>query len=239
MEKIFLENSLVRTVSEGVDCTGLLPFFFPNYEQKDSIFYDKDNYVLYTGKYSSGLKKMLSDGTKGFVAVCNIGMFDYDITDRDTVLRVVYSKWDKEPRESVYRFMESLSDEDFYDFIKKFWITGKSKVDLSNKSVFSLYKTLGKQRHDILKCYFDLREDYTDNMIFSSILSFIEKSLNPDIVSSTNGTYLSLLDNFRKEYGKNIVNIISTAFTMKCRNASDREYRTLWVLMQLGKGEMI
>ena len=84
-----------------------------------------------------------------------------------------------------------------------------------------------------------MREEYTDSMIFSSLLSFIDKALNPETVSSNNGTYLNLLDNFRKEYGKNIVNIISNAFTMECKNNSDREYRTLWVLMQLGKGEMI
>lgn len=239
MEKISLENSLVKTVSEGVDCTGLLPVFFPNYEQKDRIFYDKDNFVLYTGKYSNGLKRELLEGTKGFVAVCNIGMYDYDITDRDTLLRAVFSKWDKEPKDSVYRYIENLSEDDFFDFVKKFWITGKSKIEYSKKSIFNLYKTFGKQRYDILRCYFDLREEFSDNIIFSSVLSFIEKSLNPDMVSSSNGTYLSLLDNFRKEYGKNIVNIISTVFTMKCKNVSDREYRTIWLLMQLGKGEMV
>ena len=42
MENIFLDNCLVRTVSEGVDCTGLLPFLFPNYEIKEDIFYDND-----------------------------------------------------------------------------------------------------------------------------------------------------------------------------------------------------
>ena len=151
MDKICLENSLVRTVSEGVDCTGLLPYLFPNYEKKDDIFYDKDNYVLYTGKYFSGLKKRLLEGTKGFVAVCNIGMFDYDITDRETMLGVVYSKWDKEPGDNVYKFIENLSDDDFYKFVKKFWVLGKSKVESSKRSVFSLYKVLGKQRHDILK----------------------------------------------------------------------------------------
>lgn len=239
MEKIFLENKLVRTVSEGVDCTGLLPFMFPNYEQKDRIFYDKDNLILYTGKYSSGIRKELEEGTKGFVAICNVGMYDYDITDRETLLHVVYSKWDREPKENVYKFVENLSDDDFYDFIKKFWILGKSKVEFSKRFIFNLYKTLGKQRYDILKCYFDLREEFKDSMIFSSVLSFIDKSLDIDSISSSNGNYLTMLENFRKEYGKTIVNIISSAYTIECKNSMDREYRTLWVLMQLGKGAMV
>lgn len=239
MDNISLENKLVRTISEGVDCTGLLPFMFPNYCQREEIFFDKDNFVLYVGKYKSGLRKELEEGTKGFVAVCNSGMFDVDITDRETLLSIVYGKWGKSPSESVLKLSDGLTDFDFYSFVKTFWVSGKSKIDSSKRSIFNLYKTLGKQRYDILKCYFDLREDFSDSMIFSSLLSFIEKSLNPDTVASQNGTYLMLLENFRKDFGQNIVNIISTAYTMRCRNDADREYRTLWVLMQLGKGAMV
>ena len=55
MDNIFLENKLVRTISEGVDCTGLLPFMFPNYCQREEIFFDKDNFVLYVGSNTEPL----------------------------------------------------------------------------------------------------------------------------------------------------------------------------------------
>lgn len=76
-------------------------------------------------------------------------------------------------------------------------------------------------------------------MIFGGVLSFLEKSRNLEDVVTNSGKYLRLLVDFNKSYDKMIVPIIQKVYTMECRSDSDREYRTLWLLMQLGKGNML
>jgi hypothetical protein len=153
---------------------------------------------------------------------------------------VLYSKWDKDlpDPDGFGKDLRNMSELDFWDFFKKFWVLGSSKYD-KGKSLFNLYKVLGKSKHEILKTYLELREVYSDNAIFTGTLSFIEKSLNPDQVSTQSGIYKSLLDNFSKAYKQSLLPIIGYVYQMKCDSDSEREYRTLWLLMQLGKGNAI
>ena len=90
-----------------------------------------------------------------------------------------------------------------------------------------------------MKVYFRLKEFYPDNYIFSGILSFLEKSMNLDDISVKSGRYLKMLQDFNREYKDKIVPIIQRAYTMVAVSKEDKEYRTFWLLMQLGKGAMI
>ena len=71
------------------------------------------------------------------------------------------------------------------------------------------------------------------------MLSFLEKSRNLEDVVVNSSKYLRLLVDFNKSYDKIIVPIIQRVYTMECKNDTDREYRTLWLLMQLGKGNIV
>ena len=239
-EKLTLVNNIVKVVdaAEGIDNTGIVSFMYPSFLVKDEIFFDYENDVIFTGKYKSGLKAELAHGTRNFIAFGSIAP-DVDFTNKETIIKVLYSKWNKEPSETVANALESMSDQEFWDYFKKFWILGKSKLEDKKVSLYNLYSVLGKQRHDILKTYFELREVYSDSTIFSGVLSFIEKSLNPDQVSSQNGRYLKMLDEFRRSYGPVLIPIVQRAYIMKGDSTSDKEYRTLWLLMQLGKGNAI
>lgn len=238
---ITLIGKSVRTVdsSSGVDVTDIVSYMYPDFEKRNEILFDKDNKIIYTGKYYAGVKKDLEEGTKDFIEICNIGIQDIDLTDRDIMINILYSKFGKEPREEVKETLNSLSDVDFSNYFKKFWVSGRSKLESSEYSLFDLYNTLGGQRHDILKCYFQLSETYSDTYIFSGVLSFIEKALNPDMVSSQSGRYLKLLSNFRNLYKNTARQVVRQAYTMKVRTKEDKRYRTLWLLMQFGKGVMI
>ena len=76
-------------------------------------------------------------------------------------------------------------------------------------------------------------------MIFNGVLSFIEKSMNLEDVVINSGKYLKLLVDFNKSFDKVIISVIQKVYTMKCVNDTDIEYRTLWLLMQLGKGNIL
>lgn len=231
-----LHNVLLKTESRDLDATGLVYFMFPNYLPREELFFDYENSVIYIGKYVSDLKKTLQSGTKEFIAVVNTGMYDYDISNRDSLVELAYSKWEKEVPKSISDIVQSMYEIDFINFFKILWITGTSYIDTdSTLSVFELYKVLGGQRYDILRKYFELKEIYSDSYIYSCLLSFIDKSVHPEQVSSQNGRYLKMLDDFKNEYHEVIGGVAQKSYKMN----TSKEYRTLWTLMQFGKGEMI
>ena len=240
-EEYSLINKIVRTYDErsGDDVSGIVPFMYPDFIVKDEIFFDYENKIIYTGAYSSSLKQELEHGTKEFIAISNKGMSDIDLSDRDTAISVLYNKWSRKISDNTREVLNSMSNKEFWNYFKKYWVVGKSQIDDKSKTLYSLYQVLGKQRSDILKTYFELREVYSDSTIFSSVLSFIEKALNPDTVSSQNGYYLKLLNDFRSNFGAVAVRAVQGAYVLDCKSSSQKEYRTIWLLMQLGKGNAL
>ena len=236
-----LIGKIVRTYNEstGEDVSGIVPFMYPDFLVKDDIFFDYENKIIYTGEYTSTLKEDLTHGTLEFIALSNKGMTDIDLSERDTAISVLYDKWGRKVSDTTREALNSMSEKEFWGYFKKYWVVGKSKIDDKSKSLYSLYQVLGKQRNDILKSYFELREVYSDSTIFSSVLSFIEKSLNPESVSSQNGYYLKLLNDFRTNFGSVAVRAVQDAYILECKSSSQKEYRTLRLLMQLGRGNIL
>lgn len=241
VEEISLVNKLVKTVdtSEGINNTSILSFMYPDFLVKDEIFFDYENDIIYTGGYYKDVKEDLIHGTKNFICISNTGIQDIDFTVRENIIEILYSKWGKTPKENVLRDLGNMSDGDFWNYFKTFWITGKSKIEDADVNIYNLFMVLGKQRHEILEVYFKLRDYYPDSMIFSSVLSFLEKAIDLDNVSVQSGSYLKLLTNFSKGYRDKIVPIVQRAYTMESKSKQDKEFRTLWLLMQLGKGAIV
>lgn len=232
-------GKFVKTVDGDIDTTGVLSFIYPNFIIRDEVYYDNDYDVLYTGKIYNGLRKELESNTKNYICVCNFGMYDIDFTSRKCALDLLTEKWNKPFKEHTVDLLEGLSEHDFWDYFKNFWVVGKSKIDESDISLWDLYKVLGKQRHDILEVYFNLKKFYSNSFIFTGLLSFIEKSLNIEDVSTQNGRYLKMLQDFNKEYSNKVIPIIQRVYVMEGTSDIDKEYRTMWLLMQLGKGNII
>lgn len=227
--KISLINKTVL-----VDDYSLLEFMFPSFEVREDIFFDYEKDIIYIGENQTNLKKMLERGTRSFIST--VGVYDYDLTNRDTLIFVLYDKWGKIPSERVTEILGEMSTYEFMDYFKKYWVLGSSKLDLEGGvNIFDLYRVLGKSKHDIFKVYMELRKSYDDGYILRCVLSFIEKAYNPDMVSSTSGRYLQMLRDFSKEQGVSMKPILYTLYTMK----AGRAYKTAWLLNKLGKGELV
>lgn len=230
----------VEDSKEGINYLDLVCFMYPNYELRTEFnILDGNTDIIFVGKVNSSVVKSLKENTRSFIAINNIGVQDIDMTIRDIAIKVLYDRFNKEPSDKTHTMLTSMTEYDFIKYFKSFWVLGRSKIDSVDISLWDLYCVLGKSRHDILKTYLELREVYSDSMIFGGVLSFLEKSRNLEDVVTNSGRYLRLLVDFNKSYDKMIVPIIQKVYTMECRSDSDREYRTLWLLMQLGKGNMI
>ena len=213
MDKLDLVNKIVKVVdsSEGIDNTPILGFMYPNFVTRTELFFDHDNDVIYLGPVTKNLRVDMESGTRSFIAVSNSGVQDVDFSRRDNNIRAPYTKWNKEPKEDVMHTLESMNQTEFWQYFKKFWVTGKSKLEDGGENLFSLYQVLGKQRHDILTVYFKLKETMTDSSIFSGVLSFIEKSLDYESVNSKSGRYLKMLQDFNFTYKDKVLPVIHNA----------------------------
>lgn len=230
----------VEDSKEGINYLDLVCFMYSNYELRTEFnILDGNTDIIFVGKVNSSVVKSLKENTRSFIAINNIGIQDIDMTIRDIAIKVLYDRFNKVPSDKTHTMLTSMTEYDFIKYFKSFWVLGRSKIDSVDISLWDLYCVLGKSRHDILKTYLELREVYSDSMIFGGVLSFLEKSRNLEDVVTNSGKYLRLLVDFNKSYDKLIVPIIQKVYTMECKNESDREYRTLWLLMQLGRGNMI
>lgn len=230
----------VEDSKEGINYLDLVCFMYSNYELRTEFnILDGNTDIIFVGKVNSSVVKSLKENTRSFIAINNIGIQDIDMTIRDIAIKVLYDRFNKVPSDKTHTMLTSMTEYDFVKYFKSFWVLGRSKIDSVDVSLWDLYCVLGKSRHDILKTYLELREVYSDSMIFGGVLSFLEKSRNLEDVVTNSGKYLRLLVDFNKSYDKMIVPIIQKVYTMECRSDSDREYRTLWLLMQLGKGNML
>ena len=241
-EKLDLINKIVKTrdPENGIDNSGIISFMYPNFIKKDEIFFDYENSVIIECKYSSKLKEELSHGTKQFIALCDNGIPDIDFTNREVIMQVLKDKRKSKFGKDKEKLMMEMPDIDFWNLYKRLWVLhmGVEKSD-TEEGIYNLYETLGGQTNEIFEMYFKILDKYGDRVIYSSLLSFIDKSLNPEKVSSENGNYLKLLRKFREGLGERAKLAVEESYKMKCSTEDEKQYRTMLLLRRLGKGSPI
>lgn len=223
MDNLFDGSLVGKTV--GIKDKRMLEFFYPNFEIKDTLFFDKENSVIFIGKYVKDIKSYLDSGTKQFINT--VGPVEIDLDVRENMIRFVYSKWKKEPNESVLDMLNNLDDEDFNNFIKTYWVSGKSNIDKNDTTIFDLYKLMGKNKMDLIKVYYKLLDCYDVEIVESSVITFIEKAVNFENIEAS-PFYMRLLKEFRDKYKDKI------GVSMRKYNTldTDRRLKVLWLLLQ-------
>lgn len=233
MEQLSILNKLI-----SIEDTSLISFMYPNMIIKDDIFFDYENDVIYVGKFYRKLKEDLGHGTKSYVGIVNTGIFEVDFNNRENRIRALYTKWNKEPSDKVMDVLLNMSEDDFIEYFKKYWILGSHKIESAGDlSPYDLYKVFGKSKHEILKVYLELSKYYEDKYILNSVLGFLEKVARPESVSSNNGRYLTLLDNFRKFSSRsmNLKMVLYRAYTSNM----DTHSKLLWIILNCGTGRIL
>ena len=140
----------------------------------------------------------------------------------------VYSKWGKEVKKEVKDVILGQSDDDYYNYIKIYWVSGKSKLDSVDVTIFDLYKVINKSKGDLLKVYFRLLRFYEVNMIESALITFMEKAMKYEELS-VSGSYMLLLKEFKDKNKGKLKNILMAYSVMD----EPKETKLLWLLMNL------
>ena len=239
-EKISLVNKIVKTrnAAEGIDNTGIIPFMYPDFLVKDELFFDYKNSVIIETAYSPTLKLDLKNATARFIAICDSGFPDVDFTDRSVIIQVLKDKYWQFGKNKIDVMMD-MEEEDFWKEFKKQWVRNTGKDFEKETSMYQLFMVLGKSAHEVFNVYFKLRRSYSDSVILSSVLSFIDKSLHPDKVSSNNGKYLKLLREFRENLGNKEKECIQMCYRLRDDTEMNLQYKTMYLLRGLSGGKVL
>lgn len=194
-----------------------LLFFYPTFEKRTHlVFTDVDKNILYVGKMKSNLLRNLQVGTKAFINTA--GMHDYDFTDREFLLKFVFSKWNKEPPKYLAQTHDSFDDDEFMYCCKVYWVCGRwpYRVD-EGVTLFDLFKGSVDSVKDMLKVFFELQTRYPFYVIESSFITFINRSMSIED-QNVSPAYLRLLKTFNSKSSSKIKPAILEYAQSKIKN---------------------
>jgi len=123
--KIEIVNHSVKTTD-----IGFLQFLYPNFIILDKPVLYSDKPIIFTGetKYINQIKKL------GVPYISLSALAEYDLTDRLTLLKVAFSKYNRPVPKYLLEFYEDLDDFTFRDLVEYYWITGKWTLKEYNNS---------------------------------------------------------------------------------------------------------
>jgi hypothetical protein len=125
MDNISIVNHSVKTTD-----IGLLQFLYPDFIILDKPVLYSDKPIIFTGetKYINQIKNL------GVPYISLSALAEYDLTDRLTLLKVVFSKYNRPVPKYLLEFYEDLDDFTFRDLVEYYWITGKWTLKEYNNS---------------------------------------------------------------------------------------------------------
>lgn len=204
----------------------LISFFYPNFQVKDSVFFDSKNDVIYVGKSKPKLKVFLENNTNSFINT--VGVADIDLDVQDVLLDFVYNKFNKVPKDHVREMLKSLSDTEFQNYIKRYWICGISPLDKElDYAMFDLFKAMSNTGKDSLKVFLYLRDYFDVPIIIRSVETFLEKAVDIDKISAS-GWYLKVLTAFNDRYRARLKAVLLQYYMLK----GDPEFKIMWLFNQ-------
>lgn len=196
-------NKTVKT--SRVDMLSALLPYYPKVEELPPFPTSKR--ILFTGKNLPNLRKRLEDNYESYVMLSQAG--EIDLSNTVSLVKFVYSRFDKEPPQKVLDLCESMSQEEVESMMKQTWVTGKFpiKIVATDLSIYDLYKTIPGPQREMIKTLLQITDQLPINVVESSILTLLArvKDLGDQEVSVH---YKKLLNQISTKVGDRIPKVI-------------------------------
>lgn len=179
--------------SVGIDDIGLLQFMYPNYIilDKPVLFTDKPIIFIGETKYVNQIKALGVD----YIIVSSLP--EIDLTKREVLLEVAFSKWKRNVPKYVLSFYKDLDDFTFREQIEYLWITGKWNLkEYDNTGAFlEFLYSFKTDTFNIAKTYLQLLHKTGAEYIEMSLLTFLNRVVLPS--GKLSKWYQKTIDDYR------------------------------------------
>lgn len=214
--------------SVRINDLGLLQFMYPNYIIANKPLLCSDKPIIFTGetKYINQIKNLGIN----YIFVSYLG--EIDMTSRDVLLDIAFSKYNKKVPKYIQEFKNDLDDNLFMELIKYLWVTGKwSLKEYDNTGAFiEFLKSFKTDTYNISKTYLSLLDKTSAEYIETSLLTFLQKVVTPG--AKTSKWYKQIIDEYRNSKKDLIEPALNTYIDTKVSNS---ELRIFNLILNLNK----
>lgn len=155
----------------------LIPALFPDYRIITSAVHLPDK-SIYAGK------EEVYGETNSYCCMKILNRtVDLSIPDPAAAAQFAHARKQKNFPKSLEKYVRKLHKEDFLKELFYFMARGKwEKISSIDVRVYELFSALTESKQEFLQVYFDLRDKYSFNELWSSILTFFQRvvSFDPD-----------------------------------------------------------
>lgn len=186
--KISIVNHSVKTTD-----IGLLQFLYPEFIILDKPVLYSDKPIIFIGetKYINQIKNL------GVPYISLSALAEYDLTDRLTLLKVVFSKYNRPVPKYLLEFYEDLDDTTFRDLVEYYWITGKWTLkEYNNSGAFlEFLQSFRTDTITMVRTYLNLLHKTGAEYIRVSLFTFLNRVLTPS--GKISKWYKKVIDNYK------------------------------------------
>ena len=213
----------------------LLQFFYPNHRIIQSYDYlpEGDKLIFVKGRSPGDDSVWRDRDDREVIFVNTTDDCQFDLTDRNQVLKLVFSKWGIDPEYILADDFESINRMglmDFYNFIKPRWISKNLCVDDEVIARANVHGIIGKGFNEILR-FADSITDENAPILEIGILKFIETArIKSQTKSKAYSKYNKLYRAFNSAYSDN--DYIALTLAKYREMANNYRFKLIWLLSQ-------
>ena len=176
-----------------IDDIGFLQFLYPNFIilNKPVLFSEKPIIFVGETKYINQIKSLGVD----YIVVSATG--EIDLTDKLTLLKVIFHKYNRPVPKYLLEFYNDLDDYTFRELVEEYWLTGKWRLkEFDNTGAFlEFLYSFKTDTYQISKSYLELLHKTGAEYLEMSLLTFLNRVVNPG--SRLSKWYLKTINDFK------------------------------------------
>lgn len=169
----------------------LILFMYPGFTLRNTIV-GHTNRLLYNGPMRNNLLQTLRNHSDHYISVT--GKPDIIFDSREAIIQFIASRSKRRVGKQMMKSLESLSDTEFINFAKSFWVLGRyPTLPKVQESVFDYYQSFLMTKEELIRRFFMLLDSHPFSFVEAVTVTLFQKVMTLDDIHIS-ATYQSVLE---------------------------------------------